>query len=212
MLRNMVTSLIEHERIVTTVPKAKELRRLADRMVTLAKDGSLHARRQALSVVRSRGAVAKLFEEIAPRFADRRGGYTRVVRIGPRRGDAAEMSVVEFAVESLGAGKGQRKRGAVAQPVQEESVVPQAVPTAEPGSEAPASEEAVEPETAVEEQEQQETAQEASAEGPVEDEGSSAEKEEASEEASDSDEDKGDSPEAEAPSSEEGPKKEEKIP
>ncbi len=131
MFRNMVTSLIEHERIVTTVPRAKELRRLADKMVTLAKDGSLHARRQALSVIRNKGAVAKLFEEIAPKFSDRNGGYTRIVRIGPRRGDAAEMSVVEFAVEQLAApGASRPKAKRQAEPSAVESVVPQAVPAA----------------------------------------------------------------------------------
>jgi len=96
MWRNMVTSLLLHEKVQTTDPKAKELRRWADRMVTLGKRGTLHARRQALAFVRSRNAVKKLFEEIAPRFRDRPGGYTRITKIGPRRGDAAALSMIEL--------------------------------------------------------------------------------------------------------------------
>src|SRR5512134_410448 len=96
LMRNMVTSLLEHERIETTDAKAKELRRWADRMVTLGKRGTLHARRQALAFVRSRRVVAKLFDEIANRFRERAGGYTRVTKIGSRRGDAAPVSVIEL--------------------------------------------------------------------------------------------------------------------
>jgi large subunit ribosomal protein L17 len=96
MFRNMVTSLFEHGRIQTTDAKAKELRRWADRMVTLAKRGDLHARRQALAVMRDKTVVHKLFEEAADRFGDRVGGYTNVVKIGRRRGDAAPVSLVEL--------------------------------------------------------------------------------------------------------------------
>ena len=96
MFRNMVTSLFEHGRIHTTDAKAKELRRWADRMVTLAKRGDLHARRQALAVMRDKGVVHKLFEEALHRFGDRAGGYTTVIKIGRRRGDAAPISVVEI--------------------------------------------------------------------------------------------------------------------
>jgi len=96
MLRNMVTSLFEHERIVTTVPKAKELRRVAERLVTLGKRGDLHARRQALGYVRNEGVVAKLFSELAQLFAQRQGGYTRIIRTGPRHGDAASMAIIEL--------------------------------------------------------------------------------------------------------------------
>jgi large subunit ribosomal protein L17 len=92
----MVTSLFEHGRIQTTDAKAKELRRWADRMVTLAKRGDLHARRQALAVMKDRTVVHKLFEEAADRFGDRVGGYTNVVKIGRRRGDAAPISLVEL--------------------------------------------------------------------------------------------------------------------
>jgi len=96
MFRNMVTSLFEHGRIQTTDAKAKELRRWADRMVTLAKRGDLHARRQALAVMRDKTVVHKLFEEAVDRFGDRVGGYTNVVKIGRRRGDAAPVSLVEL--------------------------------------------------------------------------------------------------------------------
>ena len=96
MLRNMVTSLLEHERIVTTEPKAKEVRRLADRMITLAKRGDLHARRQALSVIRSKKVVAKLFDELKDDYLDRNGGYTRIIKTGNRVGDAAAMAIIEL--------------------------------------------------------------------------------------------------------------------
>lgn len=96
MLRNMVTSLFEHERIVTTVPKAKEARRVADKMITLAKRGDLHARRQASSYIQSKDVVAKLFDEIQEQFSDRQGGYTRIIRTGVRQGDAAQMAILEL--------------------------------------------------------------------------------------------------------------------
>ena len=96
MLRNMVTSLLEHERIVTTVPKAKETRRVAEKMITLGKRGDLHARRQAMEYIRSKGVVAKLFDELSGQYADRQGGYTRIIRTGNRYGDAAPMAIVEL--------------------------------------------------------------------------------------------------------------------
>ena len=92
----MVTSLIKHERIETTVPKAKALRSVADKMVTLGKRGSLHARRQAASYVRETDAVHKLFDEIAPRYDLRDGGYTRIVKTRNRKGDNAPMAYIEF--------------------------------------------------------------------------------------------------------------------
>lgn len=96
MVRNMVTSLFEHERIVTTTPKAKEVRKVAEKMITLAKRGDLHAKRQALSFIQSRDVVAKLFTEIQEQFADRNGGYTRIIKTGQRRGDAAPMAILEL--------------------------------------------------------------------------------------------------------------------
>ncbi|HEY8056747.1 MAG TPA: 50S ribosomal protein L17 [Terriglobales bacterium] len=96
LLRNLVTSLVLEERIQTTVPKAKAMRPLAERMVTLGKRGSLHARRQAASYLLDAQAVAKLFDSIALRFGDRAGGYTRIVKTGFRHGDNAEMAYIEF--------------------------------------------------------------------------------------------------------------------
>jgi large subunit ribosomal protein L17 len=96
MMRNMVTSLLEHERIVTTTPKAKELRKLADKMITLAKRGDLHARRQALSVIRDKRVVDKLFSQLKDEYMDRNGGYTRIIRTGNRVGDAAPMAIIEL--------------------------------------------------------------------------------------------------------------------
>lgn len=96
LLRNLATALLEHERIITTEPKAKELRRVADKLVTLGKRGNLHARRQALQVVQSNAVVQKLFNDIAPRFSGRQGGYTRILRLGYRPGDAAAMAVIEL--------------------------------------------------------------------------------------------------------------------
>ena len=96
LLRNLVTSLLEHEQIETTDAKAKELRRVADRMITLGKRADLHARRQALAVVRSREVVGKLFGPLAERYAKRPGGYTRVLKLRTRMGDAAPISLVEL--------------------------------------------------------------------------------------------------------------------
>lgn len=96
MLRNLTTSFIENGRIETTTTRAKEVRRVAEKMVTLGKTNTLHTKRQALSYITKREVVSKLFDEIAPKFADRNGGYTRIIKIGPRRGDAAEMAVLEF--------------------------------------------------------------------------------------------------------------------
>jgi len=96
MLRNMVTSLIKHERIKTTLPRAKELSRVADKMVTFGKMQNQHGEIQAGKVVREKAAIRKLFGEIAPRYQLRPGGYTRVLKIGNRRGDGAPMAVIEF--------------------------------------------------------------------------------------------------------------------
>jgi large subunit ribosomal protein L17 len=109
MLRNLVTSFLEHERIVTTFHKAKEMRRIAERMITFGKKETLHARRQALKVIRKPEVVAKVFDTLAPRFADRNGGYTRIIKIGPRRGDRAEMAIVEMLGSELSALKAKEK-------------------------------------------------------------------------------------------------------
>ena len=97
MLRNMATSLIEHERIVTTLPKAKELRRLAEHLITLSKKGNLHERQQANAIVRTKPALTKLFDILGPRYQERQGGYTRILKLAkPRHGDKADMCVMEY--------------------------------------------------------------------------------------------------------------------
>lgn len=108
MLRNMATSLVLHERIETTVPKAKELRGLVDKMITLGKRGDLHARRQAAAYLFDDEAVKKVFANLAPRFKDRNGGYTRILRKGPRFGDGAEMAFLEL-VDFQGPGVAPKK-------------------------------------------------------------------------------------------------------
>ena len=96
LLRNLVTALLQYEAVRTTDAKAKELKRWGDRLITLGKQGTLHARRRAAALVQSRTIVTKLFDEIAPRYQARNGGYTRVVKLGVRAGDAAAVSMVEL--------------------------------------------------------------------------------------------------------------------
>ena len=96
LLANQVCSLIEHQRIKTTLAKAKAVRPLAERMVTLGKNGSIHARRTALATLRQKSAVKKLFDDIAPRSAERNGGYTRIVKLGQRKSDSASMAFIEW--------------------------------------------------------------------------------------------------------------------
>ena len=96
MFRNMVTSLLNSERIITTDAKAKELRKIAEKMITLGKRGDLHARRQAMAYIRSKEVVAKLFDQLSSQYADRQGGYTRIIRTGYRAGDAAPMAILEL--------------------------------------------------------------------------------------------------------------------
>ena len=96
MLRNLTTSLLKHGKIETTVTRAKETRCLAEKMITLGKRGDLHARRQALAFVTEEDVVKELFDNIAPKYAERKGGYTRMIKMGPRRGDASEMVILEL--------------------------------------------------------------------------------------------------------------------
>ena len=112
MFRNMVTSLFKHERIRTTDAKAKELRRWADHVITLAKKGDLHARRQALAIIREKGVVHKLFAEATERFGNSAGGYTRIVKLGRRAGDAAPISLIELVVPETGEKKKTKKKTA----------------------------------------------------------------------------------------------------
>lgn len=101
MFRNMVTSLLNHERVVTTDAKAKEIRSVAEKMITLGKRGDLHAMRQAAAYIREKSVVTKLFSTIAPRYKDRQGGYTRIIKLGQRLGDAASLSVIELVQEEV---------------------------------------------------------------------------------------------------------------
>ncbi len=96
MLENMASSLFRHERIQTTTAKAKELRPFAERLITLARRGDLHARRQAARSIQDKEALKKLFETLGPRYADRDGGYTRILKVGERKGDGAETAVVQL--------------------------------------------------------------------------------------------------------------------
>ena len=111
MFANLVSSLIEHEQIVTTLPKAKDLRPIVEKLVTLAKRGDLHARRLAVSQIRDIGSVKKLFETLGPRYKSRAGGYTRVIKAGYRYGDSSPVAVIEFVERDVDArGKGDRAR------------------------------------------------------------------------------------------------------
>ncbi len=118
LLANQVCSLIEHQRIKTTLAKAKAVRPLAEKMVTLGKKGSLHARRTALAVLRQKDAVKKLFDDIAPRSADRNGGYTRIIRLGVRKSDSAPVAFLEWVdsprivEEPVAEEKGKKRKGA----------------------------------------------------------------------------------------------------
>lgn len=117
ILANLATALFEHKRITTTEAKAKRLRPLAERLITFAKRGDLHARRRVLTVVRDKGVVHTLFTEIAPVVADRQGGYTRITKIGPRKGDNAPMAVIELVLEPVTPkAKSTRKSAAAAAP------------------------------------------------------------------------------------------------
>jgi len=101
ILRNMVTDLFKHGRVTTTLAKAKELRRVADKMITLAKKGDLASRRRALAFIRDKSIVKKLFTQLREKYLDRAGGYTRIIKVGPRRGDASFMAIVELVEEKL---------------------------------------------------------------------------------------------------------------
>lgn len=96
LFRGLVRDLILHERITTTVPKAKEMRPFAEKMITLGKDGSVNARRQALKFVTDKDVISKLFDDVAPRYSQRQGGYTRIVKLGKRLGDGADMAIIEL--------------------------------------------------------------------------------------------------------------------
>jgi large subunit ribosomal protein L17 len=192
MFRNMVTSLLDHERIYTTHAKAKELRRWADWMITLGKRGDLHARRQALQVIRDKAVVHKLFTDLAQRYQARSGGYTRTVKVGFRVGDGAPLSLIELLTGETVKKKKKRKRKPrkaleVAPPAVEEAVEEEAVkkkkkkrkPAKKVKAEAPAGEEAVDEEAAEKKKKTRKPANKAEAEAPAAEEDSEPESEKA---------------------------------
>jgi large subunit ribosomal protein L17 len=150
MMRNMVTSLFAHEKITTTDIRAKELRKIADKMITLGKRGDIHARRQALQVIRDRKVVGKLFDLVAPRYKDRPGGYTRIIKLGQRTGDNASLSLIELVEEEFTA---KPRKAAPAPKAEAKSAVAEPAVEEAPAVEAAAEEASVE-ETAVEKAEE----------------------------------------------------------
>lgn len=125
MFGNMLCSLFEHGRIKCTITKAKELRKFADKMISAAKNGGLHKRRQAISTMRSPEAVTHLFDEIGPRYTDRPGGYTRIIRIGKRLGDGSELCFIELVGEGYSPSKKVKTTSAAAETIVEEVAVPE---------------------------------------------------------------------------------------
>jgi large subunit ribosomal protein L17 len=142
MFRNLVTSFLNHEKITTTDAKAKEIRSVAEKMITLGKRGDLHALRQAASYIREKSVVTKLFSTIAPRYKDRPGGYTRIVKLGVRQGDAAPISIIELVEEEM------KPKKAAKKPVKAAPAPKAAKKAAEPVEEVRAA--VVEPEVACE--------------------------------------------------------------
>ena len=146
ILANLVTSLFEHGRITTTEAKARVLRPHAEKLITKAKKGDLHNRRQVLATIKDKGVVHALFEEIAPRYAERPGGYTRITKIGPRKGDNAPMAVIELVTEEYtakatsGTGSSATAAAAVVEAPAEETAVVEAPAEEAPVEEAPAEE------------------------------------------------------------------------
>ena len=147
IISNLATSLFEHGRITTTEAKARVLRPVAEKLITKAKKGDLHNRRQVLSTIRDKGVVHNLFEEIAPRFAQRPGGYTRITKLGPRKGDNAPMAVIELVTEEYVA-RAKTEKTAKAAPAPAEAPEVEEAPAADASAtEAEATEaEATEPE------------------------------------------------------------------
>ena len=131
MMANLATALFEHGKITTTEARARRLRPVAERLITFAKRGDLHARRQVLTTVTDRGVVHTLFTEIAPTFASRHGGYTRITKIGPRKGDNAAMAVIELVAEEAEARPSRRRRARRAQPAARPTAEAAAPETAE---------------------------------------------------------------------------------
>ena len=120
LLRNLVTSLLDHERLMTTLPKAKELRPLAEKMITLGKHDNLHARRQVQAYVLKEATAKKVFDTIAPRFTDRKGGYSRIIKLGNRKGDGADLAIIELIGSELEVKKAERAEKAKGKQAKEE--------------------------------------------------------------------------------------------
>jgi large subunit ribosomal protein L17 len=185
MLANLATALFEHGKITTTEARARRLRPVAERLITFAKRGDLHARRQVLTVVTDKTVVKTLFDEIGPSYATRQGGYTRITKVGPRKGDNAAMAVIELVRESAEV-KPARRRARRAQPAAGSALAAAAT------AEAPAAEEGVAQEAVTEDAVSEDTAQDEATEA----EASAAEPDEADSDETDSDD--GDSDEADA--------------
>ena len=156
LLRNMAASLITHERIRTTVAKAKELRPFVEKLVTLGKRDSLHARRRALSILSSKTVVRRLFSDVSPRFSERPGGYTRILKLGPRQGDGAPMAFIEFvdyefkggAAPAPSAKAKSKKKDEPVEPVEQEvEEVEEVADVGEPEAEKPAKKKAAKKKT-----------------------------------------------------------------
>ena len=144
ILANLASQLFEHGKIVTTEAKAKRLRPVAEKLITKAKKGDLHNRRQVLATIRDKGVVHTLFEEIAPRYAERPGGYTRITKIGPRKGDNAPMAVIELVTEEYTPQARTTKAAPAAAAEEAPAASTEEAPEAAPGVEEPAEEAAVE--------------------------------------------------------------------
>ena len=140
MLANLASALFEHGKITTTEARARRLRPYAEKLITFAKRGDMHARRQVLTVVPDKGIVHSLFTEIGPGFADRNGGYTRITKLGPRKGDAAPMAVIELVTGEVGAKQRRRARRPAAQPAAATAAAAEADTVEEETSEAVAAE------------------------------------------------------------------------
>jgi large subunit ribosomal protein L17 len=164
IVSNLATSLFEHGRITTTEAKARVLRPVAEKLITKAKKGDLHNRRQVLATIRDKGVVHTLFEEIAPRYAERPGGYTRITKIGPRKGDNAPMAVIELVTEEYTPQARTTKAAPAAPAASEEAPAASAEEAPEATEAAPGVEEPAE-EAAVEDAPAEETADETAAEG-----------------------------------------------
>ena len=161
LLANLATALFTHKRITTTETKAKRLRPLAERLITFAKRGDLHARRRVMTVIRDKSAVHELFTEIAPLVAEREGGYTRITKVGYRKGDNAPMAVIELVLEPVNPKPKSAKKTAAAAPA--------AAPVEEAPAEEAVAEEVVADDTAAEAVAEESSADESSTEAPAED-------------------------------------------